>query len=363
MCCGDCVVFNFVWCSYEAEVADDTFSEESERLVTTDDDEYVDESDPVFSYPFMGGTESNDDVDSVFDRDEGEAQRSSWAGGWILRPSASDARRRSVVSGNWQELFEVWKSESFRCGLELGSANSGSHLVHHLCTVGYSSPIEFLVDSGSDWNLVSPADWKVLRDARRAGGVVLYGVTEKPRAFAKAYGLLKPLEVVRSFYAWTEVLQSCKPRNFAKFYVVESGTKSILSAYIKSFSDIAKPLWDATISGQFVWRSEQESSFQALKEAIAACTVQQGFFSGTDDTFLYTDASPVALGADLVQKNPQGDFRTISFASRLLSQTERRYPQTQREALSIVWGAEHFWYYLLGRKFTVRTMLREFRLF
>lgn len=133
------------------------------------------------------------------------------------------------------------------------------------------------------------------------------------------------------------------------------GLASFLSPYIKNFANITKPLWDSTAAGKFVWRSEQGKAFQDLKDAIINCTIRQGFFSGTDETFLYTDASPVALGAVLVQVNQERKSRVIAFASRLLSPTERRYPQTQREALGIVWGAEHFWYYLVGRKFTVRT--------
>lgn len=133
------------------------------------------------------------------------------------------------------------------------------------------------------------------------------------------------------------------------------GLASFLSAYIEDFSDISEPLWSATASDQFAWEKEQDDAFHALKEAIMSCTVRQGFFSGSDETFLFTDASPVALGAVLVQKNSEGKSRIISFASRLLSPTERRYPQTQREALGIVWGTEHFWYYLMGRKFTIKT--------
>ena len=133
------------------------------------------------------------------------------------------------------------------------------------------------------------------------------------------------------------------------------GLASFLAAYIKDFAKIAKPLWDAAIEGQFKWTDEQEKAFRSVKNAIINCTTTQGFFSSTDETFLYTDASPVALGAVLVQKNPEGDYRTIAFASKLLSPTERRYSQCQREALGIVWGSEHFWYYLVGRKFTIRT--------
>lgn len=133
------------------------------------------------------------------------------------------------------------------------------------------------------------------------------------------------------------------------------GLASFLSAYIENFAANAKPLWDAAKEKEFRWSEDRQEAFRLLKEAIVNCTATQGFFSPDDETFLYTDASPVALGAVLVQTNKEGKHRVISFASKLLSATEGRYPQTQKEALAIVWAAEHFWFYLLGRKFTIRT--------
>ena len=44
---------------------------------------------------------------------------------------------------------------------------------------------------------------------------------------------------------------------------------------------------------------------------------------------------PVGLGAVLVQEQ-DGEFRVISYASRSLSDTERRYSQTEKEALALV---------------------------
>lgn len=528
-----------------------------------------------------------------------------------------------------------------------------SHLIS--CTVGYSEPIEFLIDSGSDWSVVGEEDWRRLRDERKRGGVVLYGLKEKPGISAKAFASAKPVEAARTFHAWVEACGATKPRRFERFFVVEGGTKSILgreaakamellllgaevqphanvmevdaadkpgtvqprveefaaipnfvmefdvdtsvspsvnayvnipeayrdraverlrlmenqkiiekvkeaptwvsgmsavpkgqndfrlvvnmtgpnrairrrfykmpsmesikarlsgaryftkldlksafhhirlgekskrmttflapdgmyrftrlnfgvnsapeafqqkmeeilqsipnvviyiddvlvfardrdelrtttkfvlealkennltlnedkcefgkerleflghelsaegfniarkkvedvekfrapksstetrsflglagflSGYIGNFADVAKPLWDVAVSGNFRWGREQQEAFEALKSAISGCTTKQGFFNGTDDVFLYTDASEWAIGSVLVQRSPKGDYRTIAFASKLLSPTERRYPQTQREALAIVWAVEHFWYYLTGRKFVIRT--------
>lgn len=42
-------------------------------------------------------------------------------------------------------------------------------------------------------------------------------------------------------------------------------------------------------------------------------------------------------------------------ANRLLTQVERRYSQTEREALSIVWACEHFRVYLFVTELTIET--------
>jgi RNase H-like domain found in reverse transcriptase/Integrase zinc binding domain/Integrase core domain len=84
-------------------------------------------------------------------------------------------------------------------------------------------------------------------------------------------------------------------------------------------------------------------------------TISQAYFVDGRKTIVYTDASPNAVGAVLVQEDQEGQERIVSFASKTLTETEKRYAQTQREALGIVWGVEHFYYYLLGRKFLIKT--------
>lgn len=79
------------------------------------------------------------------------------------------------------------------------------------------------------------------------------------------------------------------------------------------------------------------------------------FYDPSLYTIVYTDASPSGAGAVLVQKKRDGIEKVVQFAAKTLTTAERRYPQTQREALGAVWGFEKFYFYLFGKKFTLRS--------
>ena len=67
-----------------------------------------------------------------------------------------------------------------------------------------------------------------------------------------------------------------------------------------------------------------------------------------------TDASGVGLGAVLSQIHPEGE-RVVCFASSTLSEAQRRYSVSEREALACVWACEKWHTYLWGRDFVLRT--------
>ena len=73
------------------------------------------------------------------------------------------------------------------------------------------------------------------------------------------------------------------------------------------------------------------------------------------DTALIVDAGKIGLGAILVQTQDDNTIRPVAFASRTLTSQECRYSQTEREALSVVWGCERFHLYLYGKPFDILT--------
>ena len=58
------------------------------------------------------------------------------------------------------------------------------------------------------------------------------------------------------------------------------------------------------------------------------------YFDKESKTQVIADAGPVGLGAVLVQ-HQQGEYRVVCYASKSLTDIERRYSQTEKEALGV----------------------------
>ena len=71
-------------------------------------------------------------------------------------------------------------------------------------------------------------------------------------------------------------------------------------------------------------------------------------------TKLSADASSYGLGEVLMQKT-EGGWRPVAYASRSLTETERRYAQIEKEALAITWSCEKFLDYVLGKEIMIET--------
>ena len=122
--------------------------------------------------------------------------------------------------------------------------------------------------------------------------------------------------------------------------------------FIKGFSTIAKPLTRLTQKDvDFVWDSTVEDAFQTLKQKLLSPPIL-GFPDEHSPTIIHSDASHVGLGATLVQMQ-NGVETVISYASRVVSKDEAKYPITELEMLAVIFAIEHFRPYLYGRRFQV----------
>ena len=137
--------------------------------------------------------------------------------------------------------------------------------------------------------------------------------------------------------------------------------------FIKGFAKIAAPLYDLTSGDNKDKKSEHVDLSPEAREAFdhlkAAC-LQAPILSFPDFTepfLLETDASGRGLGAVLSQKQADGRYHPIAYASRVMNETEQRYHSNKQEFLALKWAVtEQFHEYLspYGKnrnEFVVRT--------
>ena len=66
---------------------------------------------------------------------------------------------------------------------------------------------------------------------------------------------------------------------------------------------------------------------------------------------MQADASFQGLGADLMQKDQQGRLKPVAYASKSLTDAEKRYSNIECELPAAVFGCIRFHHYLYARKF------------
>ena len=95
------------------------------------------------------------------------------------------------------------------------------------------------------------------------------------------------------------------------------GLVGFSSTFIPDFATIAEPLRALTTNGvKFEWIEVQDKSFQTLKEQLTEVSILV-HFNMTTNTRVSADASPVGLGAVLVQR-VNGQSSTVCYAGVLV---------------------------------------------
>ena len=123
--------------------------------------------------------------------------------------------------------------------------------------------------------------------------------------------------------------------------------------FIKGFAKIAVPLHDLTSGDNKDKKSEHvdlsPEALEAFDHLKAACLqVPILAFPDFDKPFLLeTDASGKGLGAVLSQKQADGWYHSIIYASHVMNETEQRYHSNKQEFLTLKCGVtEQFHEYL-----------------
>jgi len=132
------------------------------------------------------------------------------------------------------------------------------------------------------------------------------------------------------------------------------GLVNFSARFIPNLATVSEPLRRLTRKDvPFEWGLDQANAFKMLKSALSDAQTL-GYYARDAETHVIADASPVGLGAVIVQRQ-NDEYRVIAYASRSLTDVERRYSQTEKEALGLVWACERFHMYLYGTKFQLIT--------
>ena len=134
-------------------------------------------------------------------------------------------------------------------------------------------------------------------------------------------------------------------------------------AFVQDFSELALPLNALTKKGvEFVWTAKEQEVFDALKRRITSGPTLA--HPNMDEQFeLEVDASGSAMGAVLLQKQPDRTKKPINFMSKTFNQAQRNYDIFDREFLAMLWGLQHSRPLLVGspHKVIVRTDHKNLR--
>lgn len=102
------------------------------------------------------------------------------------------------------------------------------------------------------------------------------------------------------------------------------------------------------------WGPEEDTIFNTIKERFLE-TVMLRHPNFNNPFYMNCDASDTSLGAELYQEDEEENHLVISFASRILTNSEKNYSVTEKELLSVVFACGKFRTFILGYSITVRT--------
>ena len=130
------------------------------------------------------------------------------------------------------------------------------------------------------------------------------------------------------------------------------GMVNQMGKFSDKLAELSRPLRELLAKVRaWTWGPDQEKAFSDLKQELSRPTTL-ALYDLAAQARVAADASSFGLGAVLLQKE-EGAWRPVAFASRSMSETERRYAQIEKEALAVTWACEKFSPYVWGKSFKI----------
>lgn len=123
------------------------------------------------------------------------------------------------------------------------------------------------------------------------------------------------------------------------------GAVNYLSKFIPNYSEHALPLTNLLKKeSSWRWEHSEQEALNKLKACVCTAPVL-ALYDVSQPVLLSVDASRDALGAVILQGG-----RPVEYASRTLTDAQRRYAQVEKELLAIVFACEKFHQYIFGKE-------------
>ena len=143
------------------------------------------------------------------------------------------------------------------------------------------------------------------------------------------------------------VLNMAPPTNITEMRCF-LGMANQLAKFSSSLADTSAPLRDLLRKDRtWCWDAVQQKVFDDVKKAMASAPVL-ALYDPNRTTIVSADSSSYGLGAELKQQQIDGTLRPDVFASRSLTDIERRYAQVEKETLALTWACEKLSDFLIG---------------
>ena len=130
--------------------------------------------------------------------------------------------------------------------------------------------------------------------------------------------------------------------------------------FVKDYSKIAQPLTELTHDdAEWVWKDEHQQAFEELKRILTSDQIVN-YPDFSKPFIVKSDASLTAIGYVLTQKI-DGKEKVISYGSKKLSPTQRRWSTYDREFFRLLCGIRANAHYLRHAPFIAVTRVWSFK--
>ena len=125
------------------------------------------------------------------------------------------------------------------------------------------------------------------------------------------------------------------------------GLANFYREYVLGFADVAEPLYALTKeSTEWSWTASKNSSFEELKYRLTKDPVTLAFPNWEREFLLQVDASSVAVGGVLSQRDGAGHARPLAFFSSGLTPAQKNYSAGELECWALIAASRKFHKYL-----------------